>query len=112
MCILKVIKPAPRGAKQDAHMNQHNVIGLQAQASALAEGQLSLEQLLRQGAQRMLQKAIENEVQEFVAAHGELRTQEDRQAVVRNGSLPARQILPGLGPLDLQQPRVRDRHNI
>jgi len=92
-------------------MNQHNVIGLQTQASALAEGQLNLEQLLRQGAQRMLQKAIENEVQEFVAAHGGLRTEEDRQAVVRNGSLPARQILTGLGPVDLQQPRVRDRRS-
>src|ERR1039458_1594828 len=92
-------------------MNQHNVIGLRTQASALAEGQLNLEQLLRQGAQRMLQKAIENEVQEFVAAHGELRTQEDRQAVVRNGSLPAPQILNCLGALELQQPRVRDRRS-
>lgn len=57
----------------------------------------------------MLQQAIENEVQEFVAAHASARTPEDRQAVVRNGSLPARQLLSGMGALKVQQPRVRDR---
>jgi len=90
-------------------MNQSTVVQIQTQASAVAEGQLNLEQLLRQGAQRMLQKAIENEVHEFVEAHASVRTNDDHQAVVRNGSLPARQILTGLGPLDVQQPRVRDR---
>lgn len=59
----------------------------------------------------MLQKAIENEVQEFVQAHTELRTDEDLQAVVRNGSLPPRQIVTGLGSLEVQQPRVRDRRS-
>jgi putative transposase len=90
-------------------MNQSTVVQIQTQASAVAEGQLDLEQLLRQGAQRMLQKAIENEVHEFVEAHASVRTNDDHQAVVRNGSLPARQVLTGLGPLDVQQPRVRDR---
>lgn len=59
----------------------------------------------------MLQKAIENEVQEFVQVHAGLRTQDDHQAVVRNGSMPTRQIITGLGPLDVQQPRVRDRRS-
>jgi transposase-like protein len=92
-------------------MNKSNVVSIQTQASAVAEGRLNLEQLLRQGAQRMLQKAIENEVQEFVEAHACLRTNDDRQAVVRNGSMPARQILTGLGALEVQQPRVRDRRS-
>ena len=56
----------------------------------------------------MLQQAIENEVQEFLEAHVSVRTNEDRQAVVGNGSLPARKILTGLGALKVQQPRVRD----
>jgi transposase-like protein len=59
----------------------------------------------------MLQKAIENEVQEFVQTHAGLRTTDDRQAVVRNGSMPPRQILTGLGALEVQQPRVRDRRS-
>jgi putative transposase len=90
-------------------MNKSNVVSIQTQASVVAEGRLNLEQLLRQGAQRMLQQAIENEVQEFVEAHASLRTTDDHQAVVRNGSLPARQIVTGLGALEVQQPRVRDR---
>jgi len=56
----------------------------------------------------MLQQAIENEVQEFLQAHASVRTSQDRQAVVGNGSLPARKILTGLGALQVQQPRVRD----
>jgi transposase-like protein len=57
----------------------------------------------------MLQTAVENEVQEFIAAHASSRTESGHQAVVRNGSLPARKILTGLGALEVQQPRVRDR---
>jgi putative transposase len=32
-----------------------------------------------------------------------------RQAVVRNGHLPARKILTGVGPVEVQVPKVRDR---
>jgi transposase-like protein len=67
-----------------------------------------MENILFQGAQRMLQQAIENEVQEFLEAHASVRTSQDRQAVVGNGSLPGRKILTGLGALKVQQPRVRD----
>ena len=38
-----------------------------------------------------------------------LRTQEGQRAVVRNGSMPARPIITGLGPMEVKQPRVRDR---
>jgi putative transposase len=90
-------------------MNKSNVVSIQTQALVVAEGRTNLEQLLREGAQRMLQKAIENEVQEFMQVHAGLRTEDDHQAVVRNGSMPTRQIVTGLGPLEVQQPRVRDR---
>jgi transposase-like protein len=90
-------------------MNKDNVVELETQASAVADGSRSaMENILFQGAQRMLQQAIENEVQEFLEAHASVRTSQDRQAVVGNGSLPARKILTGLGALKVQQPRVRD----
>jgi hypothetical protein len=104
VCILRVTKPGPRGPKQNAHMNKSNVVSIQTQALVVAEGRTNLEQLLREGAQRMLQKAIENEVQEFMQVHAGLRTEDDHQAVVRNGSMPTRQIVTGLGPLEVQQP--------
>jgi transposase-like protein len=92
-------------------MNKNNVVRFQTQASAIAAGQVSLEALLRQGAQRMLQAAIENEVDEFVLAHAASRTEQERAAVVRNGTLPARKILTGLGALEVRQPRVRDQRD-
>jgi len=109
VCILRVSKTRPVRGQQNAHMNKTNVVGLETQASVVAEGKLNLEDLLRQGAQRMLQAAIENEVDEFVTGHASVRTDQDRQAVVRNGSLPARKILTGIGALEVEQPRVRDR---
>ena len=56
----------------------------------------------------MPRQAIENEVQEFLQAHASVGASQDRQAVVGNGSLPARKILTGLGALQARQPRVRD----
>lgn len=57
----------------------------------------------------MLQAAIEAEVTEFVSRHEDRRDEHGRRLVVRNGHLPAREILTGAGPLEVRQPRVRDR---
>lgn len=56
----------------------------------------------------MLQAAIDAEVDSFVEAHQHRRDGQGRRLVVRNGSLPVREILTGAGPLPLQQGRVRD----
>jgi len=58
----------------------------------------------------MLQEAIEAEVADYLDRHrGERDAASGRRAVVRNGSLPAREILSSLGPIRIEQPRVRDR---
>ena len=67
-----------------------------------------LDQLVHEGAQRMLQAAIEAEVDTFVVEHAARRDEQGRRLVVRNGRLPGREILTGAGPLQVQQPRVRD----
>ena len=67
-----------------------------------------LDELLREGAQRMLQTAIESEVDRFIAAHSGPVDDEGRRLVVRNGRLPARELLTGAGKIEVQQPRVRD----
>ncbi len=56
----------------------------------------------------MLQAAIDAEVAMFVAAHDDRRDEAGRRLVVKNGSLPSREILTGAGRLSLQQGRVRD----
>lgn len=68
----------------------------------------ALDEIIREGARQMLQTAIEAEVDEFVAQHAGRRDAAGRRLVVRNGHLPQRTLLTGAGPLDLQQPRVRD----
>lgn len=68
-----------------------------------------LTNVLRQGATRLLAQAIQAEVATYLDAHAHLRDDAGRQQVVRNGSLPQRTILTGIGPVEVKQPRVRDR---
>ena len=68
-----------------------------------------LEALAREGARQLLQQALENEVAEYIEAHAAKRDENGRRLAVRNGTMPERSILTGLGPLAIQQPRVDDR---
>jgi len=68
-----------------------------------------LDRICRQGARQMLQVALENEVREYLEAHAERRDEAGRQEVVRNGYLPERDVVTGVGPLAVRQPRVRDK---
>lgn len=67
-----------------------------------------LDELVRQGAQQMLQAAIESEVQDFLMSHSDRVDNDGRRLVVRNGHLPSREVQTGAGPLEVSQPRVRD----
>jgi len=73
------------------------------------ESRTSLDDLVREGARRMLQEALENEVREYLARMAPEGTADDRQAVVRNGYLPERDVLTGAGAVHIRQPRVRDQ---
>ena len=48
---------------------------------------------------KILALAMENEVDEFVAKYSRLTDEEGRRVVTKNGYMPARQILTGMGPL-------------
>ena len=67
-----------------------------------------LDELVREGARRMLQSAIDAEVEAFIAMHDHRRDDRGRRLVVRNGSLPEREILTGAGAIAVTQGRVRD----
>lgn len=72
-------------------------------------GQSPLDQLVREGARKMLQAALENEVEAFLEQHAGRVDDQGRRQVVRNGHLPSREIVTGAGPLEVAQPRVRDK---
>ena len=75
----------------------------------LAELGLPLEELVRRGARDILQRAIEAEVEQLLEEFGAVSLMDGRRAVVRNGYLPAREILTTVGPVEVQVPKVRDR---
>jgi len=65
--------------------------------------------VLRQGAQRLLAQAIEVEVAMLLARYADRHDSEGRQAIVRNGYLPEREVQTGIGAVRVKVPRVRDR---
>ena len=65
--------------------------------------------ILREGAQKMLAVAIDAEVSEWIDSHTHLTDGNGHRLVVRNGYLPERNIITGLGEIQVRQPRVHDR---
>jgi hypothetical protein len=68
-----------------------------------------LTEVLRKGARALLTQAVEAEVSEFLASTAHLETADGGRRVVRHGHLPEREIMTGIGPVAVRQPRVRDR---
>ena len=72
------------------------------------EDRSPLDELVREGARKMLQEAINAEVDSFIDQHRDRRDDQGRRQVVKNGSLPAREIITGAGLIEVAQGRVRD----
>jgi transposase-like protein len=68
-----------------------------------------LEELAREGARQLLAQALELEVAEFIEKHENRIDAEGRHQVVRNGRMPARELVTGIGPVMIRQPRLDDR---
>ena len=68
-----------------------------------------LEEIARRGAQQMLAQEMEAEVAEFLAQDADKRDENGHRRVVRNGHMPARELITGIGRIPIQQPRVDDR---
>jgi putative transposase len=68
-----------------------------------------LTDILRNGAHALLAQAVEAEVGAFLCKHADLTTAEGHRRVVRHGHLPEREVMTGIGPVGVRQPRVRDR---
>src|ERR671910_3310273 len=76
---------------------------------ARAELVLDLDDLLREGARRMLAVALEAEVDAYIAACAQVRDQRGHRLVRRNGHAPARQLATGAGEGGVVRPRGDDR---
>ena len=67
-----------------------------------------LDELVHSGTRKMLQEAIIAEVDAFIDQHRDRCDEQGLRLVVKNGSLPAREILTGAGPIEVSQGRIRD----
>lgn len=89
-------------------MNDDNLIAFQSPESPTLFND-ALTELVRQGARQIIAQAVEAELQEFLTQYQSLKDEQGRQAIVRNGHLPERTIVTGVGAVAVQVPKVRDR---
>ena len=65
--------------------------------------------VLRSGARRLLAQAIEAEAEAFLAEMKGERLTDGRERVVRHGHGPERLVQTGIGPVEVQRVKLRDR---
>ena len=89
-------------------MSQDNLISFKQPDSPTGFND-ALTELVRQGARQIIAQAVEAELNEFLSQYQDVSDEHGRQAVVRNGYLPKRSITTGVGEVEIQVPKVRDR---
>ena len=72
----------------------------------------ALTAVLHEGAQRLLVKAVEAEVAEYLDTRAQVTDAAGRRQVIRNGYLPERELQTPIGPVPIKQPRVRDNRPV
>lgn len=69
----------------------------------------TLDEIFRQGARKMLIKALDKEVKEYIEAHSDQVGSDGLRQVVRNGRGRPRTITTGTGQIEVNAPRVLDK---
>ena len=77
--------------------------------AADAELSSTLDELVAEGARRMLAAALEAEVDGYVSSLADERDEHGHRLVVRNGHAVPRSLTTGAGPICVRAPRVDDR---
>src|ERR1700729_3122479 len=68
-----------------------------------------IDEIVREGARRMLAEALQAEVDAYIAAHAAERGEDGRRLVVRNGHHQPREVLTSAGAVEVTVPRVNDK---
>jgi putative transposase len=99
-------------ARSTQLMNEHSTDRTKARdgvAGSIGGPRDALTEVLRDGAVRLLAEAVEAEVGAWIDQRVHLTDDRGRRQVVRNGHLPEREIVTGIGPVRVRQPRAHDR---
>jgi transposase-like protein len=68
-----------------------------------------IDEIVREGARRMLAEALQAEVDAYIAQFSDERDARGRRLVVRNGCHQPREVLTSAGAVEVVAPRVNDR---
>jgi transposase-like protein len=86
-------------------MRKSNVLEHQGQEQKVDP----LTELLRSGSEQLIYRAVEAELKELLSEYSDLRTEDGKSGVVRNGYHPERELQTGVGPVNVRIPKVRSR---
>ena len=86
-------------------MNKHNIFDFKDRDTITD----ALTEMLQTGAQQLIHQAVQVELEELLELYSGSLTRDGKAAVVRNGYLPERQILTGIGPVTVRIPKVRSK---
>ena len=86
-------------------MNENRVVALR-EKGAIDD---PLTEILRAGARRLIAQAVEAEFETFLGSNADLVLADGRQRVVRHGHDPVRAIQTGIGSVDVEKQKARDR---
>jgi transposase-like protein len=70
---------------------------------------LLIDEIVREGARRILAEALQAEVDAYIAAFADQRDEGGRRLVVRNGYHRSREVLTSAGAVEVAMPRVNDK---
>jgi transposase-like protein len=73
------------------------------------EARVTLDDLAREGARRMIAAALEVEVEQYVCSFVDEVDEDGKRLVVRNGRARERRVTVGSGTVPIQAPRVNDK---
>jgi putative transposase len=80
-----------------------------ADADGMTPNGALIDQIVREGARRMLAAALEAEVNAYLAQLADQRDESGRRLVVRNGYRAERTVGTAAGPIEVKAPRVNDK---
>jgi transposase-like protein len=79
------------------------------QDGSAGDGSSLIDEIVREGARRMLAAALEAEVDAYIAELAGERDERGRRLVVRNGHATCRQVMTSAGAVEVTAPRVNDK---
>jgi transposase-like protein len=68
-----------------------------------------IDEIVREGARRMLAQALQAEVDAYISQFADQRDEHGRRLVVRNGHHQSREVLTSAGAIEVKAPRVNDK---